>query len=251
MNLGLRITVHGAGRSHGRAVGGAGTAVADGCQGGATTNRGSAPADRRRRRRRRFRVRTGVPWRNIPVEYGPWHRIHDLFCRWQRNGTCQRILTRLKSSADANPFRRTSACPASDRAGHASAPTACGPTRRTPPAETAPTCARGIRCTIPDKADQARNRQKLGFRRRPTAVFRPGRLPRAPRGRVRDQPTQATPRRRHPVRRARRPLRGTANSPPSRGATQEIQERCRGRTGTRRRFSKPAVAAEGTVEGAR
>ncbi|MFJ9151889.1 hypothetical protein ACIRP7_28405 [Streptomyces sp. NPDC102270] len=25
---------------------------------------------------------------------------------------------------------------------------------------------RGIRCTIPDKADQARNRQKLGSRRR-------------------------------------------------------------------------------------
>ncbi|WP_451646992.1 transposase [Streptomyces vinaceus] len=154
-------------------MGGAGTAVADGCQGGATTRPGSAPADRRRRRRRRFRVRTGVPWRNIPVEYGPWHRIHDLFCRWQRNGACQRILTRLKSSADAYPFRRTSACPASDRAGHASAPAACGPTRRTPPAETAPTCARGIRCTIPDKADQARNRQKLGFRRRPTAVIRP------------------------------------------------------------------------------
>ncbi|MGW1630154.1 transposase [Streptomyces anthocyanicus] len=27
----------------------------------------------------RFRVRTGVPWRDIPVEYGPWGRIYDLF----------------------------------------------------------------------------------------------------------------------------------------------------------------------------
>ncbi|MFF8096263.1 transposase [Streptomyces sp. NPDC016675] len=22
----------------------------------------------------RFRVRTGVPWRDVPVEYGPWGR---------------------------------------------------------------------------------------------------------------------------------------------------------------------------------
>ncbi|MFF8322972.1 transposase [Streptomyces bobili] len=49
----------------------------------------------------RFLVRTGVPWRDIPVEYGPWNRVYDLFHRWQRNGTWQRILTRLQSSADA------------------------------------------------------------------------------------------------------------------------------------------------------
>ncbi|WP_434975092.1 transposase [Streptomyces collinus] len=23
----------------------------------------------------RFRVRTGVPWRDVPAEYGPWARI--------------------------------------------------------------------------------------------------------------------------------------------------------------------------------
>ncbi|MEU6633332.1 IS5 family transposase [Streptomyces parvus] len=49
----------------------------------------------------RFRVRTGVPWRDVPAEYGPWSRIYDLFRRWQRNGTWQRILTRLQSLADA------------------------------------------------------------------------------------------------------------------------------------------------------
>ncbi|MFE4698433.1 transposase [Streptomyces sp. NPDC056738] len=38
----------------------------------------------------RFRVRTGVPWRNAPVEYGPWSRVYDLFRRWLRNGTCGR-----------------------------------------------------------------------------------------------------------------------------------------------------------------
>ncbi|MFE7246186.1 transposase [Streptomyces sp. NPDC057580] len=49
----------------------------------------------------RFRVRTGVPWRDVPVEYGPWGRVYDLFRRWQRNGIWQRILTRLQSLADA------------------------------------------------------------------------------------------------------------------------------------------------------
>ncbi|MFJ3697301.1 IS5 family transposase [Streptomyces sp. NPDC090052] len=49
----------------------------------------------------RFRVRTGLPWRDVPVEYGPWSRVYDLFRRWQRNGPWQRLLTRLQSLADA------------------------------------------------------------------------------------------------------------------------------------------------------
>ncbi|MBW1595676.1 IS5 family transposase [Streptomyces sp. JJ38] len=49
----------------------------------------------------RFRVRTGVPWRDVPVEYGPWNRVYDLFRRWQRNGTWHRVLIRLQSQADA------------------------------------------------------------------------------------------------------------------------------------------------------
>ncbi|MFE9468227.1 IS5 family transposase [Streptomyces virginiae] len=49
----------------------------------------------------RFRFRTGVPWRDVPVEYGPWNRVYDVFRRWQRNGTWHRILTLLQSLADA------------------------------------------------------------------------------------------------------------------------------------------------------
>jgi len=49
----------------------------------------------------RFRVHTGVPWRDVPVEYGPWGRVYDLFRRWQRNGTWHRILSRLQVLADA------------------------------------------------------------------------------------------------------------------------------------------------------
>lgn len=29
----------------------------------------------------RFRVRTGIPWQDVPIEYGPWNRVYDLFRR--------------------------------------------------------------------------------------------------------------------------------------------------------------------------
>ncbi|MFB6712533.1 MULTISPECIES: IS5 family transposase [unclassified Streptomyces] len=48
----------------------------------------------------RFRVRTGVPWRDVPSEYGPWGRVYDLFRRWQRDGNGHRIFTQLRSQAD-------------------------------------------------------------------------------------------------------------------------------------------------------
>ncbi|WP_229885160.1 MULTISPECIES: transposase [Streptomyces] len=44
----------------------------------------------------RFRVRTGIPWRDMPVEYGPWGRVCDLLRRWQRNGTWHQAFTRLR-----------------------------------------------------------------------------------------------------------------------------------------------------------
>lgn len=49
----------------------------------------------------RFRVRTGIPWRDVPGQYGPWGRVYDLFRRWQRDGTWQRIFTRLQARAEA------------------------------------------------------------------------------------------------------------------------------------------------------
>ncbi|MEU0437998.1 IS5 family transposase [Streptomyces sp. NPDC006290] len=49
----------------------------------------------------RFRVRTGIPWRDMPAEYGPWGRIYDLFRRWQRSGIWHRVFTQLQALADA------------------------------------------------------------------------------------------------------------------------------------------------------
>ncbi|MFB7288523.1 transposase [Actinacidiphila glaucinigra] len=49
----------------------------------------------------RFRVRTGVPWRDVPEQYGSWGRVYELFRRWQRDGTWQRVFTQLQARADA------------------------------------------------------------------------------------------------------------------------------------------------------
>ncbi|MGW2424274.1 IS5 family transposase [Streptomyces sp. NPDC001709] len=49
----------------------------------------------------RFRTRTGVPWRDVSERYGPWARVYDLFRRWQRDGTWQRIFNALQAQADA------------------------------------------------------------------------------------------------------------------------------------------------------
>lgn len=49
----------------------------------------------------RWRVRTGVPWRDLPFEYGPWQTVYGLFRRWQRRGVWARLLTLLQAGADA------------------------------------------------------------------------------------------------------------------------------------------------------
>ncbi|MFJ2093864.1 IS5 family transposase [Streptomyces sp. NPDC087901] len=49
----------------------------------------------------RWRVRTGAPWRDMPLQYGPWQTVFGLFRRWQRDGTWSDLLTRLQVRADA------------------------------------------------------------------------------------------------------------------------------------------------------
>jgi transposase len=49
----------------------------------------------------RWRIRAGVPWRDVPERYGPWESVYGLFRRWQRDGTWARILAALQARADA------------------------------------------------------------------------------------------------------------------------------------------------------
>jgi transposase len=48
-----------------------------------------------------FRVRSGVPWRDVPARYGPWKTLYKRFARWEEDGTRARIEGALQADADA------------------------------------------------------------------------------------------------------------------------------------------------------
>jgi transposase len=48
-----------------------------------------------------FRVRTGVPWRDVPDRYGPWKTLYKRFTRWESDGTWVRVEARLRTQAEA------------------------------------------------------------------------------------------------------------------------------------------------------
>jgi transposase len=39
--------------------------------------------------------RTGVPWRDLPSDFGPWKTVFNRFDRWARTGVWGRLLARL------------------------------------------------------------------------------------------------------------------------------------------------------------
>lgn len=49
----------------------------------------------------RWRLKTGVPWRDVPERYGPWQTLYSRFRRWQLAGVWDRILAALQAEADA------------------------------------------------------------------------------------------------------------------------------------------------------
>ncbi|MFD7961707.1 transposase [Streptomyces zaomyceticus] len=102
----------------------------------------------------RFRVRTGVPWRAIPVEYRPWNEPADPHSapvpgrpeRRDRLGPGRRLHGLPRSSARGRGPQ--AGCLVSDRAGRASVPIACGPTRPPPPARIAPRSCPGDHAVV-------------------------------------------------------------------------------------------------------
>lgn len=48
-----------------------------------------------------FRVRTGLPWRDLPAEFGEWITVYKRFRRWSADGTWQRLLDAVRAQADA------------------------------------------------------------------------------------------------------------------------------------------------------
>lgn len=42
-------------------------------------------------------LRTGAAWRDLPEEFGPWATVWDLFDKWNKDGTLDTILDRLRT----------------------------------------------------------------------------------------------------------------------------------------------------------
>ena len=48
-----------------------------------------------------YRYRTGVAWRDLPVEFGAWQTVWKRHHRFSLDGTWDRVLTALQAQADA------------------------------------------------------------------------------------------------------------------------------------------------------
>jgi transposase len=47
-----------------------------------------------------WRVRTGLPWRDLPDEFGNWNNVFQRFRRWVRAGVFERIFECLSGEPD-------------------------------------------------------------------------------------------------------------------------------------------------------
>ena len=48
-----------------------------------------------------FRLRTGVAWRDLPAEFGPWQTVWKRHARFCKDGTWDKVLLALQAEADA------------------------------------------------------------------------------------------------------------------------------------------------------
>lgn len=48
-----------------------------------------------------FRLRTGIPWRDLPSRFGEWQTVYDRHRRWSADGTWEEILRAVQTDADA------------------------------------------------------------------------------------------------------------------------------------------------------
>lgn len=48
-----------------------------------------------------YRLRTGIAWRDLPVEFGPWQTVWKRHARFSKDGTWDKVLLALQAQADA------------------------------------------------------------------------------------------------------------------------------------------------------
>ena len=45
-------------------------------------------------------IRTGSPWRDLPTDFGHWHRVYVRYNRWPKKGIWERIFTTMSDDPD-------------------------------------------------------------------------------------------------------------------------------------------------------
>jgi transposase len=48
-----------------------------------------------------FRLRAGVPWRDLPVRFGDWKTVHERHRRWLADGAWDTVFAAVPADADA------------------------------------------------------------------------------------------------------------------------------------------------------
>ena len=51
-------------------------------------------------------ARTGIPWRDLPSEFGRWDAVYNRFGRWVRSGSLQKLFELLSANPDLGELRR-------------------------------------------------------------------------------------------------------------------------------------------------
>jgi transposase len=47
-----------------------------------------------------YRYRTGLPWRDLPEQFGHFRKVHTRFRRWAKTGVWERVFEALAADAD-------------------------------------------------------------------------------------------------------------------------------------------------------
>ena len=45
-------------------------------------------------------IRTGSPWRDLPADFGYWHRVYVRYNRWSKKGIWERIFATMSDDPD-------------------------------------------------------------------------------------------------------------------------------------------------------
>ena len=49
-----------------------------------------------------YRYRAGIPWRDLPADFGPWQTVWKRHHRFSVDGTWDKVLTAVQAQADAD-----------------------------------------------------------------------------------------------------------------------------------------------------